>query len=396
MRILLVSEDIPGPWLGGLARQAVRLGNALLERGHAVTLMGLKTPTDSPQCNVGFNGPFVAGFDFKGCGWKEHKFGVFLPYRRPQVAKRVARAILERAGDFDVVHYHGHLPMVGRYIPAHVNFVQTRHDAGSECPIHLRFRNGRPCAATDPRACAACATPRPNSLQRAVTGFAVRQYRQQAADAFSRHKTIFVSDFLRRSFDRVVPGERSRTTFVVHNFLDLRTLPTRPPLERPARITRVAIVARLDNGKGVEAFLEQRPAHIAVDIVGDGPQRAATEQRFASPLVRFHGWRSEAQTMEHVLAADALVMPSLLEEAFGMSTLEGLALGKPVFALARGATPELRRYERWDGQLSLYSTMEELVRALADRPLLTGEYREFQGDAARLLPQVLAVYEARP
>jgi glycosyltransferase involved in cell wall biosynthesis len=401
MNVLLVSEDVPRPWLGGLAKQAVRLGNALLERGHAVTLMGLAGAFDYAQCEVGFNGPYVAGFNFEGCGWKEHALGVFLPYRRSHAAKRIAHAILARAGGFDVVHYHGHFPMLGRYIPPHVNFVQTRHDHGSECMVHLRFRRGRPCTASDPRACAACATAEPNFVQSAISAAAVRQYRRHAAEAFSRHKTIFVSDFLRRRFDGVVPGERSRTTFVVHNFLDLKSLPDRPPPAIPAGNTRrVAIAARLDEVKGVEAFLEVllrlRPGRIEVDIVGDGPRRASAERRFASAAVRFLGWCSEAQTVQQVLAADALVMPSILEEPFGLSTLEGLALGKPVFALALGGTPEVRRYQRWDGQLALFDSMDKLVCALADCPLpLAQSYRDFSGDAARLVPQVIAVYQAR-
>src|SRR2546425_11262992 len=98
--------------------------------------------------------------------------------------------------------------MVGRYIPANVNFIQTRHDQGSECVMSSRFRNGQPCAETDARACAGCATATPNFLQREISAFAVRQYRQLTAEAFSRHKTIFVSDFLRRRFAQIVPSAK--------------------------------------------------------------------------------------------------------------------------------------------------------------------------------------------
>ena len=40
MRILLVSEDIPHATLGGLGKHVVTLGNALIEAGHTVDLMG--------------------------------------------------------------------------------------------------------------------------------------------------------------------------------------------------------------------------------------------------------------------------------------------------------------------------------------------------------------------
>jgi glycosyltransferase involved in cell wall biosynthesis len=399
MRILIVSEEIPRLQVGGLGKHAVRLGNALLERGHSVALMG-RSDIDYAPCaaEVGFNGPFISGFDFKGCGWKEHVLGVFLPYKRPYAAKRIARAILDHAGDFDVVHYHGHLPMVGRYIPPHVNFIQTRHDQGSECVIHLRFRNGQPCTATEARTCAGCATAQPNFFQREISAAAVRQYRRQTAEAFARHKTIFVSDFLRQRFDRVVPGDRSRTSFTIHNFIDLKTLPEHPGIATPANARRVVIVARIDEGKGVEAFLDalsRSPASgIEVEIVGDGTLRARAERNFASPSVRFLGWCSQAQTLQHVLRADAVVVPSICEEAFGLTTLEGLALGKPVFALALGGTPELRRYERWDGQLALFGDMEQLVSALVENPLpLRQPNRDFKADIVLMLPELIGVYQ---
>lgn len=401
MRILIVSEDIPAPQVGGLGKHAVRLGNALLARGHAVALMG-RSELDYAQCaaEVGFDGPFIGGFDFKRAGWKEHVLGAFLPYKRSHAARRIARAILERAGDFDVVHYHGHLPMVGRYIPPGVNFVQTRHDHGSECLTHVRFRNGRPCTASDARACAGCATAEPNVLQREISAAAVRQYRRQSAEAFARHKTIFVSDALRQRFEAVVPGDRSRPGFVVHNFIDLKSLPEclEQELVTARHRRRIVIVARIDEVKGVEAFLEAlgrlRAGAVEVEIVGDGPLRTRAERAFASSAVRFLGWCSQAQTLERVLRADAVVVPSIWEEPCGTTILEGLALGKPVFALALGGTPELGRYELWRGQLALFGSMEELVCALADQPLPLGKPAGgFKADVALMLPRLIAVYQ---
>lgn len=402
MRILLVSEDLPAPQVGGLGKHAVRLGNALIEKGHAVTLMG-RSDIDYAPCaaEVGFHGPFIAGFDFRGAGWKEHALGVFLPYKRPHIAKRIARAILARARDFDVVHYHGHLPLVGRYIPPQVNFVQTRHDQGSECIISVRFRDGAPCTASDARTCAACAGAHPNALQRAVSAAAVRQYRRRNAAAFARHKTIFVSEFLRRRLDAVLPLGGSRS-FVIHNFIDLKALP--PPASvqgaPPADAKRIVIAARIDAMKGVEAFLQalaHRPTGgLEIEILGDGPLRLRAEQAFASSSVRFLGWCSQARTLAHLARADLVVVPSLWDEPCASTILEGLALGKRVLALARGGTPELRRYERWPGQLALFGSLQGLVAALLEeRPAARHAAREFRADVSLMLPQILTVYEQR-
>ena len=40
MRILLVSEDLPSPGMGGLARHVLALARALITEGHTVDLMG--------------------------------------------------------------------------------------------------------------------------------------------------------------------------------------------------------------------------------------------------------------------------------------------------------------------------------------------------------------------
>ena len=41
---------------------------------------------------VGFQGPFIGGFNWCRLGWKESQSGAFLPFRRPHIAKRIARA----------------------------------------------------------------------------------------------------------------------------------------------------------------------------------------------------------------------------------------------------------------------------------------------------------------
>lgn len=399
MRILMVSEDIPARQLGGLGKHAVRLGNALLEHGHRVTLMG-RSDVDYAECaaEVGFRGPFVGGFDLRRAGWKERAFGVFMPFKRPALARRIARAILKHAGEFDVVHYHGHFPLVGRYLPERLNFVQTRHDQGSECLTHLRFRDGAPCQETDPRACAGCAADSPNLLQRKISAAAVRQYRRETAAAFVRHKTIFVSGFLQRRFQQVVSDAGSMQACVINNFIDLQSLPD--PVDRSCdQGTRrqAIIVGRIDQAKGVTAFLGalavNKAENLDIDIVGDGPLRAITEQKFASPSVRFLGWRSQEETLALVARAQIVVVPSIWEEPCGTTILEGLALRKMVLALARGGTPELKRYELWDGQLALFQTMEDLVDALiASPPQPKTPQRSFQADVNLMLPDLLAAY----
>lgn len=401
MRVLMVSEDIPASQLGGLGKHAVRLANALLDEGHEVVLMG-RSDVDYEACRAetGFNGRFIGGFHFHRAGWKERSFGVFMPYKRPALARRIARAILKHAPDYDVVHYHGHLPLVGRYIPATVNFVQTRHDQGSECLMHVRLRHGQPCHETSAWACAGCATASPNWLQRVASAAAVRQHRYQTAEAFGRHSTIFVSEFLRNRFLQVVPDSPAGKGTVIHNFVEKGiALAARPAVQNMSR-PRLIIVGRIDEAKGVRQLLEalaSRPeVPFDLQIVGDGPQRALVEAEFKARWLTFLGWKSPDDTGQLMRLADHVVLPTVCEEACPTVVLEGLALGKPVSALARGGTPELRRYEIWEGQLALYDDIaglaEALVRRRREAPL---QWREFRGDVQAQLPRIKDVYLER-
>lgn len=403
LRILMVSEDIPAPAVGGLGKHLVRLANHLIEQGHRVDLMG-NSATDyaAHREEVGFDGRFMAGFDFKGANWKEGKTGVFMPGKRSYIARRIARAILRIADQYDVIHYHGHYPMIGRYIPAHINFVQTRHDQGSDCPIHIRFKQGAVCTSSDARDCAGCA---PNAqsgwLRERVSACAVRQYRAHTAQAFARHKTLFVSDFLKQAFLRHVPNTDPRNLHVVHNFIDAHALPA-PQTGDP---NQVLFVGRIDEAKGVMALLDELTrldCHaLQLDLIGDGPRRAACEARYAAPNVRFHGWQLQAEALGATARAGRIVVPSLWEEPCGTTILEGLALGKPVYALARGGTPELRQYERWPGQLHLFGDMAALARALVENsgkpiPAAKLPVEAFGADMRVQAQEVLRIYRARP
>lgn len=397
MKILLVSENIPAPSLGGLGKHVVRLGNALIQAGHEVSLMGNShCDYESNRAEVGFDGRFIPGFNLDRTGWKETAFGTFIPYKRPAIAGRIARALLAHARDYDVVHYHGHYPMIGRLMPASVNFVQTRHDQGSECLTHVRFRNGAVCDSTDPQDCAGCALhAKQGAWRRQLAAVAVRQYRAQTAEAFARHKTVFVSDFLRRAFLRRVPAADDRKCFALHNFIDTRLLPS----PQPGDPSQILLVGRIDMPKGVMALLDALRAtgdsSYRVDVIGDGPDLAACENRHAGAQVQFHGWKRQADALVETARAGRIVVPSIWEEPCGTTILEGLALGKSVHALARGGTPELKCYERWPGQLHLYTDMDALARGLLQpegADVMTAGDKPFGADIQVMLPEFLRIY----
>lgn len=368
MRILMVSEDVPAPAMGGLARHVLALCRALTDAGHQVDLMG---NDDFPEEVAGdamhFGGQFFPELRGQFSGWKEMTLGVFMPGKRSLLAWRFARAMQRRAGDYDVIHYHGHLPNVAYYLPPSINFLQTRHDQGSDCLIHTRFRRNEVCHDLDPQACAGCRTHHPNGLQRYISALAVRRFRYEVKTGFSLHKTVFVSDMLRKNLARCVGDQAWGIT--VHNFVDtscLKNLSTHPPMMLPTDRLHVFIAAKLYPAKGVSALLAilapQLGHRIVMDIAGDGEEEAMLRKQYAT--VNFHGWQSMEATLKLAVRAQVIVVPSVCEEACSTTVLEGLLLGKTVFALRRGGTPELSIYASRPDQLRLHAHLEDLASAL--------------------------------
>ncbi|GAB3473776.1 hypothetical protein GCM10027321_47440 [Massilia terrae] len=401
MRILMVSEDLPGERIGGLGKHVVTLANALVESGHFVDILGRAEDVNHASARqIGFRGRVLPGFGFTHLGWKELQLGFFNPYKRPFFAHRIARAIERHGGDYDVVHYHGHLPLAGRYVDPQLNFVQTRHDQGSECVIHLRIKDGHPCATVRAADCAGCIHRAPGALRSALSGHAVERYRRLTADAFARHKTIFVSDFLRQAFLRAVPDADLRRSRVIHNFISYPNLKAQAESAGPVRRGVALLVGRIDAGKGFGEFLAaaagRLPPGAQVTIIGDGPERAALEQRYGNEQVRFLGWRPNDEVIRRSAEAHVCVVPSVCEEPCATTILEALALGKPCVALAHGGSAELAAYQYYEGQLQLAQDMPRLVGLLAGLlqtdPVEPSLPDAFPMDVYHAIPKILDCY----
>jgi glycogen synthase len=404
MRILLVSEDIPYQNMGGLGKHVLNLARALVRAGHQVDLLGGdQNPIEVAGDEGQFGGRFFGELNGHLSGWKEIQLGMYLPPKRTWIARRFARTIMRHAPNYDVVHYHGHIPNVARFLPDTLNFVQTRHDHGSECMAQTRFCGDRVCESTDAADCARCRTPNPNALQRAVSAAAVNRFRQEVAEGFRRHKTVFVSDMLQRNFARTLgPGSWGTT---VHHFVDtanVKEAREHPESQPVAGEFHVFAAAKLYPAKGVEPFLRELAPlllpHMRVTIAGDGPDEARLRAEFGSDQIRFRGWCSAQTTLRIAASANAIVVPSVWEEPFGSTTLEGLLLGKPTFALARGATPELAVYAAAPEQLRLHADMRALVRDLLTFKPRTAFATPPQtlGSVDQAVKKLLRIYRAPP
>jgi glycosyltransferase involved in cell wall biosynthesis len=374
MRILMVSEDLPAQTMGGLAKHVLTLSKTLIQQGHQVDLMGNNDadwPLDLPA-SLYFS-QFYGELKGQYRGWKEMQLGVFNPIKRTFTARRFAHAIKLKAQLYDVIHYHGHLPNIAKFIPSQINFIQTRHDQGSECLTHVRFKNGLICNTLSANTCASCRTARPNWLQQKISALAVKRFRSEVQQGFRKHKTVFVSDFLQSKIQHCFGSGNWGLT--LHNFIDevdlhqAQSHAINAPVSENKKIIKIFVAAKLYAAKGVAEFLaaisKQNSDDFKIDIAGDGELEQQLRQRHQSATIQFHGWQSASTTLALVIQADVMVVPSLCEEACATTVLEGLALGKTVFALALGGTTELVIYEKYPQQLKLFPTMSHLATSLA-------------------------------
>jgi glycosyltransferase involved in cell wall biosynthesis len=408
-RVLLVSELLPDPQPGGLVRHVLGLADALHRRGCQVDLLGNALHPIANHPDQAGPGRFFGGLRGHQRLWKEGALGCFHPLRTVFTVQGLRAAILAHAAGYDVVHYHGHLPWVGARLPASVPFTQTRHDTSGDCMLKTRLRPGRDdedarCLSVDPADCAACAARAPNALQRAVSTQAVRHLRARTAAALAQRPVVFVSQHLRAQAERV--GAAAPLGTVIHHALprdELQAAAGSVPRPRDAGVSvQVFGAAALWPYKGFGALLDalavrELPAGWQLAIAGDGPQRAALQQRHARLPLRWLGWQPHAEVLRLTAAADAVVVPSIWDEPCGATVLEGLALGRVVYALRRGGPPELGVYAgRGADRLRLFDTLGQLADALLSHPggavPAAAALAEFSGDTDHLADAVLAHY----
>jgi glycosyltransferase involved in cell wall biosynthesis len=148
--------------------------------------------------------------------------------------------------------------------------------------------------------------------------------------------------------------------------------------DRPLLLT----VSRLapEKNVGFLADVLDRVPEACLAIVGDGPQRADLERRFAGKRAHFVGYLKGVQLAEAYASADAFVYASETE-TMGNVVLEAMACGSAVVAPRAGGIPSLV----WEENTALLYTpgdVEEAVRATR-RVLEDETFRHGLGRSAR-------------
>ena len=134
---------------------------------------------------------------------------------------------------------------------------------------------------------------------------------------------------------------------------------------------RWVFVGRLSAEKGLRELLPIWPAHVPLDVVGDGPELAELT-RLAGPEVRFLGAQEHSWVDRHLPSYAGLVFPGLCwEGAYPMVVREALAHGVPVVAADGSSAADLVA-GRGGGVTYAKGSAVELRSAL-DEVALSGE-----------------------
>ncbi|GGO60560.1 Glycosyltransferase involved in cell wall bisynthesis [Roseovarius pacificus] len=136
---------------------------------------------------------------------------------------------------------------------------------------------------------------------------------------------------------------RGRAEVLVENGVDLSvwsgdtlaTTATAPGALKLVFMGRLIPLKGLDFSIEAVRLARQQGADVTLDILGDGPERAALEAQVAAEgltdHIRFHGFRSQADCADVLRASDALILNSL-RECGGAVVLEAMSMGRPVIA----------------------------------------------------------------
>ena len=157
-----------------------------------------------------------------------------------------------------------------------------------------------------------------------------------------------ISSYTRSQLQRHVPYRDWDRIEVVHCGIDGQFFAGAPAeVEDTAQFV---CVGRLCEQKGQLALLDAfsrvlaRHPEARLVLAGDGEMRAVIEDRIAAlgigAAVRITGWISSAEVRRELLAARALVLPSL-QEGLPVVIMEAMALRRPVISTFISGIPEL-------------------------------------------------------
>lgn len=361
LRFCMITTFYPPHNFGGDGIGIQRFCHALVRRGHEVTVVhaadafDLLSPNPSPPAEEQPAGLSVVPLRTRFPG-----LTCFLTQQagRPVLQRKALESIVAR-GRFDVINFHNISLAGGPGVLSIGDAVKLymAHEHWLVCPSHVLWRHNKEVCTG--RECLRCVLSyrRPPQLWR-YTGHLQRQLHH--VDAF-----IAMSQFSR---DKHREFGFPRDMEVVNYFLPDAETGVRPwqrqgdsPHGRPYFL----FVGRLEKIKGLDDVIPVFRQYPDADLViaGDG-EYAATLRGIAQdhPQVHFLGRVDQATLARYYQHAEALIVPSVCFETFGIILIEAFRQGTPVLARRIGPFVEILERSRAG---ELFETPEQLAAAMA-------------------------------
>ena len=261
-------------------------------------------------------------------------------------ARREIAAILD-AERPDVIHIHNTFMVISPSIYSAcsergIPVVQTLHNFRLLCPAGNFFRHGSICnECVDQSLLQSVRHGCYRNSRGATAAVALMLAFHRALDTWrgSVARFIALTEFAKEKF--IAAGFPSDKFVVKPNFVDP------DPRERAGTGEYAVFIGRVSEDKGLGILLNawgKLPAQYPLQIVGEGPERAALEAQ-ARDLqlsgITFRGQLSRAAAIEAVKGARFIIVPSRVYEGFPMCIVESFACGTPVLCSRLGGMTEI-------------------------------------------------------
>ena len=374
LRIIMFTTFYPPYSFGGDAVGVQRMAQALVKRGHDVTVvhdidafltMGGASPT-APA--------LVDGVKAIGLQSRNNVLSNLLTQQlgRPVVHGARITAILDE-GHYDII-WHNNTSLVGG--PGLLDMgsslkIYEAHEHWLVCPMHVLWRYNKELC--DAKECLRCTLSfkRPPQLWR-YTGLLDKKLDQ--IDLLIA-KSYFSKE-MHKKF-----GLRQDMTVLPYFLpdMDLEDMPDPAQHERPYFL----FVGRLEKIKGLQDVFPAFDKYPDADllILGDGEYSEELKALAASnDRIKFLGRKPLDELTAYYRGALGLIVPSVCYETFGIILIESFRLGTPVIAHKLGPFPEI--VEKSEGGV-LYETEDELINAMKTIQS-DPDWRATHGAAARL------------
>lgn len=287
-------------------------------------------------------------------------------------ARRVGDLVRQHQPDVTHVHntwYHLSPSVFSAIRRAGSPTVLTLHNYRLVCANAMLLRDGKPC-----ELCVASRNPWHGVRHRCYRGSIIQSTAAASTISINRRRGTWEKDV-----DLFLALTEFARDKMIEGGLPEQRIAVKPnsvsdPGTRSCRAgdsNLVLFVGRLASEKGpdllLDAWKRADSGSLQLEFIGDGELRGQLEAALP-PNVQVSGLLGSDEVRKRMLAARALVLPSIWYEGLSMVMLEALAAGLPVLASALGAMPRVLSPlgDRWQFGPGNREALSARVEALRD------------------------------